>query len=172
MNSGLTWVFAYGSNMHRGDLCRWLTANGYPGEGPVETHAAILNDYKLVWNYHSRSRNAAAANVNPAEGAKVYGVVLRVSAETLAGIDEKEGHPKRYSRNPVPRTCHLLHGGAAIDAWVYVVQPAYQETKIQRPRADYIRLMTEAAREYDFPTTYIDDLLGLETKPYPEDSTD
>ena len=91
------WVFAYGSNLHIQDLKHWLRHYGYSDEGIIQVLPAILDNYRLVWNYYSPVRKGGAANVEPAPGHQVLGALLELTPETLPGIDRKEGHPKRYS---------------------------------------------------------------------------
>ena len=45
------WVFAYGSNLHIEDLKHWLRHYGYCDQGIIQGLPAILDDYRLVWNY-------------------------------------------------------------------------------------------------------------------------
>lgn len=93
-----SWVFAYGSNMHREDLSRWLEARGLSGLLPRAEEVAILRGHRLPWSYFSRSRGAGAANVAPAEGEEVWGLAQLVDEDLLFALDEKEGHPERTSR--------------------------------------------------------------------------
>ena len=138
-------IFAYGSNMHLGDLARWLDERGLAELAPLEARPARLVDHALDWHYHSMSRDGGAANVVPAPGAEVRGVVIHGCERLLEAIDAKEGHPVRYSRGtqPVPAAC--LHTGEVLEAWVYRVQPAYRTDAPVAPRAAYLQLMLEAA---------------------------
>jgi len=160
-------VFAYGSNMHLEDLRQWLTDHGYPAQGLMESHAALLENYELLWNYHSTSRGGGAANAAQKTNSRVYGVVLLVTPEALEGIDKKEGHPHRYSRAQEPRPCTLLTSSESVQAWVYSVQPAYRTDQPQLPRADYIKLMVAGARAHALPEDYIARLQLLETQSEP-----
>lgn len=151
MNNGkLDWVFAYGSNMNLKDLRQWLEKKGYGSDGIKQAEAATLPGYRLVWNYYSTGRNGGAANIEPATGKELPGIVLQVDQETLDGIDRKEGHPKYYSRGDAKRMINL-EGGEEIEAWVYIAVHERCCSKLTPPRREYLQLMIDAAREFNLP---------------------
>lgn len=156
------WVFAYGSNMHLWDLGQWLRGRGFP-DRVAESHAAVLEGHRLVWNYYSRSRRGGAANVEPSTGNHVHGVLLGVSSETLAGIDAKEGHPNVYSRGVQPRRTRRASCGTPVLAWVYEVQPHWRQSRQVRPSCHYRRLMLEGAQAHGLPAAYLVALRALST---------
>lgn len=157
------WVFAYGSNMHLADLRRWLRAHDYPEAGVLEAHAARILDHTLVWNYFSRARAGAAANVTRAQGEMLYGVALRVDDTLLAAIDHKEGHPERYSRGADPHPAELLGDSRRIPSWLYTVTPRYIESRLLHPRRDYLELMLEGAAQHGLPEPWLQHLRSIPT---------
>lgn len=157
-----SWVLAYGSNMHLGDLHRWLAKHDLAVASPLRVEPARLDGFRLAWNYYSEARQGAAANVVPDRGASIYGVALQVDAGLLAALDAKEGHPQRYCRGDVPRVVHLLAGGD-VDAWVYEVQPDYLRTNPVWPRRAYLDLMLEAAADHGLPAAWIAVLQAVPT---------
>lgn len=158
-------IFAYGSNMHLADLTRWLAERDLAHVAPARATPAVLADHALDWHYHSVSRDGGAANVVPAPGEAVHGVVLHGCAGLLEAIDRKEGHPTRYSRGEAPVTTTCLRTGTAHDAWLYRVTPAYRTEAPVAPRAAYLALMIEAAREHDLGAVWIARLAAIDTRP-------
>jgi len=62
------WTFAYGSNMKINDLDDDLRSRAKGAQCIVETSAAELPGWRLIWNYHSQSRGCGAANVEQIAG--------------------------------------------------------------------------------------------------------
>jgi gamma-glutamylcyclotransferase (GGCT)/AIG2-like uncharacterized protein YtfP len=118
-------VFAYGSNMDLDDLARWALSKGLAEPRIFAHHLAHLGGFERVWNYRSRARGGGAANVQPAEGSGVWGLVLEVDLPTRNLIDRKEGHPGLYSRGDDPLPVELSQEGKTVQAWVYQVTPPY-----------------------------------------------
>lgn len=156
------WVFAYGSNMAVEDLRSWLAAHGYSPDGIARIEAATLPGYRLVWNYYSVSRGGGAANVEPCAGRNLPGLALLVDAKTLAGIDQKEGHPNYYRRGSSQRVVRLK-SGEDISAWVYVAVPERCSARPGPPRRAYLALLRKAAREHALPDWYIAELEATPT---------
>jgi gamma-glutamylcyclotransferase (GGCT)/AIG2-like uncharacterized protein YtfP len=158
------WVFAYGSNMHLADLRRWFGEKRGHAPAILQVEQAFLEDFKLVWNYDSPTRVAGAANVEPASGHRLPGLLLLVDEPTLDGLDQKEGHPERYFRGHAPRPVRRVEGGHRW-AWIYVVTPAYQAPRGTWPSPHYRGLLIEAAREFKLPHWHRRHLDRIETSP-------
>ncbi len=155
-------VFAYGSNMCLPDLARWLRAKGHRPPADLRPRPALLPGHRLVWNYFSPPREGGAANVEPCPGRALPGIVFDVDAELLAALDRKEGHPERYSRGDAPRTVELPAGGT-LDAWVYVVTPAWARAEPVPPRRAYLDLLVAGARAHGLPGWHVAELLATPT---------
>ena len=156
------WAFAYGSNMHLPDLQRWLRQVGLKTDGVASAVPATVEGYRLVWNYFSKARDGAAANIEACAGQPLLGVALELDAVTLAAIDRKEGHPHRYSRGEATVFAKPLAGGAALDVWLYQVQPEHVRAGYVAPRREYIELMIEAAQTHGLGEAYVASLRELE----------
>ena len=141
------WVFAYGSNLHIQDLKSWLRHYGYCSQGIIQVLPAVLEDYELVWNYYSPVRKGGAANVQPAQNKSVLGAILEITAQTLPGIDKKEGHPARYCRGEKRVPVQTLGQKKSYLAWVYEVQPAYQTPAPTAPTQAYLDIMLDGIRQ-------------------------
>jgi gamma-glutamylcyclotransferase (GGCT)/AIG2-like uncharacterized protein YtfP len=153
------WVFANGSNMHLGDLRRWLTTSDLPPGRILQAEAAKLVGYRLVWNYYSPARAGGAANVEPADE-ELPGVALRLDAEAFQALDRKEGYPERYGRTQARA---FLARGEAIEAWVYVAQARHVEPDPIPPSRRYRELLLEGAAAFGLPEAHLAALRALAT---------
>ncbi|HMR08077.1 MAG TPA: gamma-glutamylcyclotransferase [Polyangiaceae bacterium] len=174
----LHWVFAYGSNMDLDDVERWCHERGHEPIRILDAQVAELPGFALAWNYYSDARQGAAANVEERAGRSLPGLVLQVSATGLGVLDRKEGHPKRYRRRllrvvtakesaPSPPRAFGESGAArapdaaAMDAWVYQVQPEFLRPQPQHPTSTYVNIMLRAAERHGFPGWYLRELRAL-----------
>jgi cation transport regulator ChaC len=155
------WVFAYGSNMHLGDLERWFARRSLPAPVLHEAVAAVLPGWQLVWNYHSRERRGGAANVEPAPGARLPGVALLPDAATFEGIAQKEGYPKIYERQLVPLD---LTDGRRVEAFVYVVVPARRSPHPEPPAPEYLNLLITGAEAHGLDPAHVAMLRATPTR--------
>ncbi len=156
------WVFAYGSNMHVGNLRGWLAANEHHVDGIRRVEPALLAGYRLVWNFRSISRDGGAANIEPCAGRDLPGLALSIDTKTLLAIDQKEGHPRNYNRSS-SRWGIQLRCGKEISAWVYVAVPERCSVKSVPPRRAYLELLLNAAKEHDLPEWYVAELEATAT---------
>jgi gamma-glutamylcyclotransferase len=143
-------VFAYGSNMCSGRF------RDYGVNPQGEGCAALLAEYRLLFNKLSRKDGSGKANIEPHQGGHVWGVLYTVSTTDLATLDIGEGRGYRRNRLPV-RTAD----GNAIDAWVYVATQPNHDPAL-RPYEWYKRFLVEGAREHFMPSDYIVELERIE----------
>lgn len=156
MNAPPHWVFAYGSNMHLPDLVGWLKRHHPLVSLPMQFIAAELPGFELVWNYWSPVRQGGAANVQRSEKDRtLYGALLQVDSGTLEALDQKEGHPTRYSRFPAPVSCRSLDGQLDLEAWIYQVSNEYRSDTPIFPTASYLKLLTDGAEALKLPSPYL-----------------
>lgn len=160
-------VFAYGSNMHLGDLRCWLGRNGAATDGVSVMGPALLPGYRLVWTFFSEARGGGAASVEAAEGCSLPGVVLATDRPTFAAIARKEGYPHRYRRfmRRVERLDAQSGSACAggLEAWVYQVRPTFRKDERVPPTSGYLRLLIEAAESFQLPECHIEDLKKIPT---------
>lgn len=84
--------FAYGSNMNWDDLDKWCEKKGRAPIDPTSiAAAAVLKDYRLVFNHYSNSRGGGALNISRSPADEVFGVLFTLSDEDFQKIKEKEG---------------------------------------------------------------------------------
>lgn len=88
--------FAYGSCMSLKDFKRTVP-------NPKLVGPATLYDYKLAFTKYAESRKGGVADIVPAKGEKVEGILYDI--EDFVELDKREGHPTLYQRflvNVVP----------------------------------------------------------------------
>lgn len=134
MADGLTWYFAYGSNMDPVRLFdQRLAPRGVPRG---ERIAGRLDGWRLVFDKPARlPKGAAAANIVPAEGEVVYGTLNALPDAGFDVLDIYEGVADRHYER---RTIRVARGdtGDWVDAIVYVALMQVQGLKPQRAYLD------------------------------------
>jgi hypothetical protein len=127
--------FAYGSNMSRA-----LMAGRCPGAVALGT--AVLDRWRFV------ICSAGYASLEPAVGARVRGVLWRLDLRDVAAVDAYENVAAGlYIRRALP----VRHGGKLTPAWVYIAG----RRDVGAPKPSYIRLVVEAAQDWDLPAGYV-----------------
>lgn len=138
------WYFAYGANMAAETMTR-------RGLTPARSVMARLDDYALRFSQPGIPLlEPGFANIEPAPGARVFGVVHAMSAEELRRLDRFEGRSYRHERVRV--TTEALGVLEAI---------AYRNPRARTPRTPsqrYKNLLLQGAREHHLPQDYIDAL--------------
>jgi len=144
MASRTVWHFAYGSNMNRAQM---LSRVG----NILEEHNAHLPNFQLRFNKKVRG-GTAGANVQPAPGKTVYGVLYKIDETTFRSLDRYEGVPEHYRRIEIQVT---PDGGSPVPAQVYI---ASKIEKGLRPSAQYLKAILDGAGEHRLPAAYIGEI--------------
>jgi gamma-glutamylcyclotransferase (GGCT)/AIG2-like uncharacterized protein YtfP len=132
--------FAYGSNMN------WLQMQlRCPSSRFV--CVARLSDYQFGITRHSRLRDCGTANVFPAPGSQVWGIVYDVNEPDLTILDSFEDGYRRE----ILSLQAIEDGKPPLQALVYI---ADIEHNVPRPNAEYRRLMLEGAKHWQLPAFY------------------
>jgi gamma-glutamylcyclotransferase (GGCT)/AIG2-like uncharacterized protein YtfP len=141
--------FAYGSNLATRIMEEWCPGARYLGP-------ARLDGFRLAFLRRSTRWKAGAADVVPAEGHVVWGALYRVGETELDALDAKEFvADSGYRRREVV----VVHDGSEVAAATYeVVDKAEDELT---PKAEYLALMLEGARERGLPEAWLDELRSL-----------
>lgn len=119
------YYFAYGSNMNRSRVeTRGMTF--------IDVQPGVLINYALRFNKRSvKYPGAASANVVPAPGQQVEGLLYALSAEDdILAMDPFEGYPVRYDRKPLP----IVSSDRSFDAWVYTANDDYIQEGLKPAR--------------------------------------
>lgn len=138
------WFFAYGSNMS-GTLIRSRARE------IVEEQIGKLENYEIVFNKKARG-GSATANIRPASGKTVYGMLYKIPESALRSLDRFEGAPQHYRRIEVNVTGSQ---GNRIAAQTYI---ATKVEKGLRPASYYLQSILQAAEEHQLPAEYIEEL--------------
>jgi gamma-glutamylcyclotransferase (GGCT)/AIG2-like uncharacterized protein YtfP len=117
----------------------------------VEEHTASLPNFQLRFNKKVRG-GTAGANVQPAPGKTVYGVLYKIEESTFRSLDRYEGVPEHYRRIEIQVT---PDGGQPVPAQVYI---ASKIEKGLRPSAQYLKAILDGAGERSFPAAYIGEI--------------
>jgi len=135
------YYFAYGSNMNWQQMQRRCPSSRF-------VCVARLADYRFGITRHSRLRDCGTANIYPARGEEVWGIIYEVSDTDLTVLDSFEDGYRReiLSFHPVE------NGKQPLDALVYV---ADIEQNVPRPNAEYRRLIVEGAKHWKLPESYV-----------------
>jgi cation transport regulator ChaC len=141
--------FAYGSNMSVASIrrsCADIEAAGI----------ARLPDFRLAFTRYSPKWEGGVADVIPAAGMMVWGVLYEIDRQCMVALDLREGNGVAYIRGPV--TIETADG-ARREALTYrVIQPVFPEIT---PTARYMHVMDEGAGEHQLPADYYEFLVGL-----------
>ncbi len=135
------WYFAYASNMSRAQM------RSRAGE-ILEERPGRLDNYELVFNKKARG-GSATANIRPAPGKAVAGVLYKIAESAFRNLDRFEGAPQHYRRTEVrivdPQGKEIL-------------AQAYIATKVEkglRPAPHYLQTILDGAGEHGLPEEYI-----------------
>jgi 2-hydroxychromene-2-carboxylate isomerase len=144
------WYFAYGSNMSPG------TFLGRRGMRPLATCWGWLAGYRLSFDLPIGPGERGCANVVAEAGARLAGILYRISPEDAARLDRTEGVPQVYDRVAVEVT---VGAGERVRAFTY------QSSRGQpgrRPSARYLGLLLDGARAGSLPSEYVAWLEGFD----------
>lgn len=128
--------FAYASNMDTAQM-----AERCPGARIVE--GAVLADHTFVIT------NEGYANVPPAPGDAVFGLLWEITPADEAALDHYEGvRPGLYRKEQMD---FVTTGGKNVRALIYLASA----TATGRPQPGYLEAVIAAARQHRLPEDYI-----------------
>ncbi len=145
--------FAYGSNMNWPQMQRRCPSSRFVCVGR-------LADYHFGITRHSRLRDCGTANVFPAPGKEVWGIVYDISDEELLILDGFEDGYRREMLSVYPAE----NGKRPLEALVYV---AAIEENVPCPNAEYRWLIIEGATYWKLPASYLAVLEAIRSDPEP-----
>src|SRR5713101_1308514 len=124
MAASTVWYFAYGSNMNRAQMS--LRAGQI-----FEEQLVRLENYVMLFNKKARG-GSATANIRPAPGKTVFGVLYKIPEAAFRNLDRFEGVREHYRRIEVNVTDGT---GRKIAAQAYIATKV--EKGLARPRTTY-----------------------------------
>jgi len=147
MAANTVWYFAYASNMLRAQVVQRAGA-------PAEEKLARLDNYELNFDKIARG-GTGTANLVPAEGKTVHGVLYRLTEQQLRALDRFEGVPEHYRRVEVT----VADGdGNKVGAQVYLARKVRKGLK---PDRVYLQKIVQGAEEHGLPADYLEQLKSI-----------
>lgn len=149
--------FAYGSN---------LKASRMRARAPSARAAGVarVRGYRLVLDKRGAD-GSAKANLAPAPGATVWGVLYALDPEEIPLLDRAEGG---YARVPVRAASEAAE---AQPAFTYVSERRLEERPEDRRAFPWYRaLVLAGAREHGLPADWCEELAALPVRPEAEAS--
>jgi gamma-glutamylcyclotransferase (GGCT)/AIG2-like uncharacterized protein YtfP len=138
------WHFAFASNMNRSQM------HSRAG-GIFEERPGHLENYELVFNKKVRG-GSAGANIRPAPGKAVLGVLYKINESAFRNLDRFEGAPQHYRRIEV----QVRDGNGQM-----VAAQAYIATKVEKglhPAPHYLKTILDGAAEHELPADYVENI--------------
>ncbi len=142
------YYFAYGSNMNWQQMQRRCPSSRF-------VCVAHLPDFRFGITRHSRLRDCGTANIYPACGEEIWGIIYEVNHADLTVLDSFEDGYRRKVLSFYP----IQDGKQPLDALVYM---ADIEHNVPRPSAEYRRLIVEGAKHWKLPPSYVALLEAIE----------
>lgn len=141
--------FAYGSNMDPRQIRRRCPSSRF-----IST--AVLKDHRLAFTLYSKRRRCGVANVLPAAGHKVHGILYRINGcRDWATLDAAEGYKPGRRRGNRYRKAHLrvykVNYPKTVMSWIYL---GIVEISPPPPSAAYLGQMLAGADHWGLPETY------------------
>lgn len=143
--------FGYGSNCDPNSLHRYLAQHGVDPKGIANPRRAFLDGWTIRTNY-LRDGRTGAANIEPAKGKRVEGLLMDIGPEVHHLLRRKEGCPNRYGEASI--FVHLPRSRRMILALTYIVT---QECRlpIDMPVVpSYREIILEGAKKWGFSRDY------------------
>lgn len=136
------YVFSYGSNM----AIRRLIDRGI---NPIATAGtAVLEHWQLSFNKKSyKNPECGFANIEPAWGQKVFGVVYGIKKEDVEKLDKFEGYPKHYQRT-ILRVKLINIDDAYYDCATYIANRKWTTSKKLNVNDDYKQHIINGINEH------------------------
>jgi gamma-glutamylcyclotransferase len=146
----VTRLFAYGSNMASAEIQAWCPNARFAGVARLRNRRLELRRRSFRWG-------GGAADIVPAPGEEVWGVLYEIPAGALDRLDAKEGEGLAYRRIAVE--VEVEAGGRRLPAEAYEV--VVKEPKEVPPTPEYAALLVRGARERGLPEEWVARLAAL-----------
>lgn len=141
--------FAYGSNMSPRVIAHVCPSQRLLGP-------ARLDDHRLAFTRKSTKWDGGVADISPAQGMTVWGVLYEIDESDLAALDEKEGYGRAYTRTHVNV---LLESSEPCLATTYAV--IRKESREIAPSPAYLTALIDGASSRRLPVIYVAFLRSL-----------
>jgi len=143
--------FAYGSNLNLKQMAQRCPQSNLVGK-------ASLQGYKIAFTKYSSSWDSGVADIIRAADSEVWGLLYEVTEDDLKRLDGYEGHPDYYLRIAIPV---VNEQGDSVEAYTYEV---VDKVDFVPPSEEYLGIIKDAAKKFDFPEEYKIQLDQIESK--------
>jgi len=134
--------FAYGSNMHPGQMQKRCPGCIFIAAARLRDHGVAFTRPWAAWG------GGGVADIQPAPGSTVEGVVWDITDAHRSSLDKYEEYPNAYTRKDVVVE---TFDGRTLTAFAYVARPA----GACRPSRRYLQQIIEGARSHGLSPSYI-----------------
>ncbi len=141
--------FAYGANL---DLRRFRRRC----RGATVVGRARLPDYQLAFTRYSSADKGGVADIVAQPGVEVWGALYEIDQSCFAALDDYEGAPRAYRREPVRV---IDDTGVEREAVAYIGN----KTGEFAPSRQYLAQITRGARDHGLPEEYVRSLEATRT---------
>ena len=148
------YFFAYGANMDPHRMTQ--TCPDARAVGPARAEG-----FRLAFNVYSPYWGGGAANIEPDEERKVWGVVWDVTPEDLGRLDTFRGHPTFYRREDV------VVKTPSDDELIAVTYRVAHQNAFVPPTDAYLLRMRAGMRVHGLPPEALDEAERLARPPSP-----
>lgn len=143
--------FAYGSNLNLPHVDRFSQEHGVSPGQLVPLFPAFLPDHHLVFSAWSDRWQGGVANIIPAVGHCVPGMIYQLQPGTWKLLDLKENSPQKYQR--VEKLVLDLSGNLyPVQSYQIPVQAAEEH---HAPSPEYFDTIDSALHEWDLPKSHL-----------------
>ena len=143
--------FAYGSNMHPDHMARRCPGCLFVAVARLSSHRLTFSRFWAAWG------GGGVADIQPAPGGVVEGVVWEITEAHRKTLDEYEDYPTSYMRKDV---VVAAFDGRALTAFVYVAKPI----GVFRPSRQYLKEIIEGAKAHRLSPEYVAFLEAIPTE--------
>lgn len=150
--------FAYGSCINKNSMKDGFTSRGEIPDYDVVGLASIKG-YKLDFTYYSSKWDGGVLDIVESNDDEVIGLLYELPWYYIRNImDKREGHPNCYNR------CKAMvtdENGNLLSAIVYIVNKDQKVNTGVKPSLDYVAVVLEGMKEYNFSEKYLDKFRSL-----------
>jgi cation transport regulator ChaC len=140
------YYFAYGSNMAPAQMTARCPS-------ALMVCVVVLTGHRLVFNRSGSYRPGGVANIEPAPGERVYGVMWKLARDEFQSLDQTED-PRAYRRE---RLRVHSQDGQPYDCHAYLAMADQADV----PDCNYLDTLIQAGRDVGLPPEY---LAGLDAR--------
>jgi cation transport regulator ChaC len=143
--------FAYGSNMHPGQMRKRCPGCAFVAAARLKEHRLVFSRVWAPWG------GGGVADIQPAAGGVVEGVVWEITEAHREALDKYEEYPTAYTRKDVVAE---TFDGRTLTAFAYVARPV----GTYRPSRRYLTQIIEGARAHGLSPGHLAFLEAIPTE--------